>query len=113
MFYEQMPSVTPNDIAVAMLSAARKLGLEGTFLRMAAAELPIEAWSPVIALADDNAVVATAAHQCFAGCLATSGQCLTALKIEEVVSEKMERPYVTEFVHVEGTSVSVRLVPFL
>jgi hypothetical protein len=39
-------------------------------------------------------------------------KCLTALKVEEVVSTQKARPYTVESVRVTGTEVEFRLYPF-
>jgi hypothetical protein len=97
-----------------MVKAARKLGLEGTFLRMVAAELPDACWTPTYILDDpeERVVLATAAHCCVPGCTAAAGHCLTALKVEQFVSSEMGRPYTVESVRLEGEALSVRLCPF-
>jgi hypothetical protein len=114
MVIENPPLLTRDDFASAMLSAARKLGLEGTFLRLVAAELPDDSWLSACTLSDggDGALLAAAEHLCLDDCPGTPAHCLTALKIEEVVSKKMGRPYTVVSAAPEAGSLTLRLRPF-
>lgn len=106
--------LSSSDIASAMLNAARQLGLEGTFPRMVAAELPEAAWAPTMTLCEmDDVMKVTAAHHCVPGCTAAPGHCRTALKLEEVVSRKRGRPYAVHTLRVEGDFLIACLRPFV
>jgi hypothetical protein len=106
--------LTGEEFAAAMVRAARKLGLESTFLRLVAAELPDDSWLSACALSesDDGSVVAAAEHFCLGECGNLPGHCLTALKIEEAVSRRMGRPYAVESATREARRLSLRLRPF-
>ena len=113
MFCEDARAVSSADFAAAMVAAARKLGLEGIFLRLVAAELPEESWPSLSTLSEDAERVLTvrAPHCCPGGCTGTAKHCLTALKIEETVSKKMGSPYTVQSVQVEGPFLLLRISP--
>ena len=97
----------------AMLAAARKLQIEGIFLRTVAAELPRNPWlSNMRSSENDSVMTVQTTHQCPPDCALTATKCLTALKVEEVVSTQKARPYTIESVRATGTEVEVRLYPF-
>jgi hypothetical protein len=112
MVSDDLPGLSPYDLASAMVNAARKLGLEGTFLRIAAEELPDSGWT--VHTETDTAgrgVMATAAHACVTDCCPADGKCLTALKVEQVVSRERGRPYVIASVRLRSRKLLVRLKP--
>jgi hypothetical protein len=97
----------------AMLAAARKLQIEGIFLRTVAAELPSNPWlSNMRCSENDSLMTVQTIHHCPPDCALTPTKCLTALKVEEVVSTQKRRPYTIESVQVTGTEIEIRLYPF-
>lgn len=96
-------------VPAAMLAAARKLGVEGVFLRLVAAELP-EKWISPLEIRDaDGHVVVTTLHSCGPLCGGSPGRCLAALKVEEIVARKKGRPHVTDSLRITGDKMEIHL----
>jgi hypothetical protein len=112
MTAEHAEVLSPSELAGALVLAARKLGLEGTFLRIAAAELPDACWAPSFAEEDDGAVMVRMTHGCVPGCAGAASHCLTALKAEQLVSRQMGRPYTIEWARLEDELLLLRARPF-
>ena len=97
----------------AMLAAARKLQIEGIFLRTVAAELPSNPWlSNLHCSENDSVMTVRTTHRCPPDCALTPMKCLTALKVEEVMSTQKARPYTIASLRVTGTDVEIELHPF-
>jgi hypothetical protein len=112
MTIERAHPLSPSDLAGALVLAARKLGLEGTFLRIAAAELPDACWAPSFAEEADGAVMVQMTHGCLPGCPGAASHCLTALKAEQLVSRHMGRPYTIEWTRPDEEILLLRARPF-
>ena len=97
----------------AMLATARKLQIEGIFLRTVAAELPNNPWLSGMRYSENDSVVTVQTrHQCPSHCARTAMKCLTALKVEEAVSTRKARPYIITSLSVAGTDLEIQLHPF-
>ncbi len=97
----------------ALARAAEKLGLGSFLLRLVASELPEHPWlSHVLAHWEGDGVKVRSLHICGPPCSLEPGSCLTALKLEEMVSRSQGRLFAVASLRSVGGDVEVLLRPF-
>ncbi len=100
-------------VGEAAVRAAESLGLGPFFLRLKASELPEHPWlTHIVVRREGGGVRARAPHLCGPQCPFTATGCLTALKVEEMVSRTQGRPFVVASLRRFGEEVEVLLQPF-
>src|SRR5581483_7824076 len=95
------------EVEDALLRVGERLGLKVMLLRLVAAELPDNPWMLDLSLEDEADLVrARTSHLCGSSCQASRSGCLTAFKVEDVVSKRTGRVMAIEHVSATGPSAS-------
>lgn len=102
------------ELVDAAFSAASKLGIQGLFRKLLVAELPDNPWLKEIEINDEDAgnIFVKARHLCTPRCPINLRECITALKIEDMICKKKSEPYSIASVRPAGTRVKVLLRRF-
>jgi len=91
------------EVEDALLRVGERLGLKVMLLRLVAAELPDNPWMLDLSLEDEADLVrARTSHLCGSSCQASRSGCLTAFKVEDVVSKRTGRVMAIEHVERDG-----------
>jgi hypothetical protein len=103
--------LTIEQLADAACRAARKLGNKGFFLRVIATELGEHWLDPIRESEVEGGLEITVPHRCRVACGLSEDSCLTAIKAEEIISQRRKKFYNVETMKAIGAELVIRLVP--